>query len=90
VSEGRKVPHGDAAEIALTEIGHPLVMPKLLEKAIEYGAEIGGTDPLNNFRSSISKDDRFYSVKRGNIHYWWLKSLPLPPEGSSNSSFKQI
>ncbi len=41
-------------------------------------AEIGGNDPVNNFRSTVSKDKRFQPYKRNNMHFWWLTGEQLP------------
>ena len=85
IADGKKLSQGDAAEMVLRVSRMPLSIAPLMEAVLEKGAEIGGTDPLNNFRSTISKDERFYSVKHGNFYYWWLKDLPLPPRGNETA-----
>lgn len=93
-----RVPHGDAAEEALREAGEPLQIKPLMEAAIAKGAQISGDNPVNNFRSTVSKDERFASVQRGNTFFWWFEGEPLPPswneaaelvfdDGSADSSF---
>ncbi|MHA0316996.1 hypothetical protein ACXY7D_03425 [Sphingomonas melonis] len=77
--EGRKLPQADAAEIALRQQREPMPIGRLMEAAIERGAEIGGNDPLNNFRSTMSKDKRFRPCRRNNMYFWWLTGEPLPP-----------
>lgn len=72
-----KVPQGDAAEAALKANG-PLPVGVLLEKAVEKGAKVGGDKPLVSFRSMLSKDDRFYSLQRNNMYFWWLSDTDLP------------
>ena len=72
-----KVSQGDAAESALRDHG-PLPVGRLMEKAVEKGAKIGGDKPLVSFRSMLSKDDRFYSLQRNNMYFWWLKGVDLP------------
>lgn len=78
MTEHRRLSHAEAAEIALREAKQPLQTPQLLDAAKAAGAEIGGNDPLNNFRSTISKDDRFNSVKKSGSNYWWITGLDLP------------
>jgi hypothetical protein len=77
-SDTRKLSQADAAEVALAQRREPTPIGVLLEAAIERGAEIRGADPLSNFRSALSKDDRFYALRRNNMHYWWLKNELLP------------
>ena len=70
------------AEAALIANGEPLPIGRLLEAAIRHGAIIGGNKKLTNFRSTVSKDVRFYSLMRNGMYFWWLNELPLPPEWS--------
>lgn len=77
--ESAKIAQGDAAEIVLRLANKPLSISTLMQQAIERGAEIGGRDPLGNFRSTLSKDDRFTAVRRGQFYVWWLAGVPLPP-----------
>lgn len=86
MAENRKLSHAEAAEIALHNAAQPLTTPNLLEAAKEAGAEIGGNDPLNNFRSTISKDSRFKSVKKDGTSFWWIEGEPLPPEWNEATS----
>lgn len=79
LSETKKLSQAEAAEVALMQRREPTPIGLLLEAAIERGAEIRGTDPLANFRSALSKDDRFYVLRRNNMHFWWLKGEPVPP-----------
>lgn len=85
MAENRKLSHAEAALAALRNEKMPLPTPQLLEASKEAGAEIGGADPLNNFRSTISKDDRFYSVKKNGTSYWWLKGDALPSEWNDSA-----
>lgn len=78
LTDQKKPSQGDAAEFVLQQAREPLPIGRLFEAAIERGAAIGGTDPLANFRSAISKDDRFYSLRRNNLFFWWLKSEAVP------------
>lgn len=81
VKQGRaakRPSQSDAAEAALREKGEPLPTGRLMEAAQERGATVGGKDPLANIRSTLSKDDRFYSLMRNNMYFWWLSGVPLP------------
>ncbi len=85
MADHRNLSHAEAAEIALDKAGEPLATPQLLSAAKDVGAEIGGNDPLNNFRSTISKNERFYSVKKNGMSYWWVKGKALPPEWNDSA-----
>lgn len=80
--DASRVPHGDAADEALSESGEPLHIVALMEAAKAKGAKIGGDNPVNNFRSTLSKDDRFRSVQHNNAFFWWYKDRPLPQNWS--------
>lgn len=75
---GTRRTQGDAAEKALVDGGEPLPVGRLMEAAIKNGAHIGGTKPLISFRSTLSKDSRFYSLMRNNMYFWWLTDRDLP------------
>lgn len=72
-----RMSQADAAEQALLSNG-PLPVTPLMTQAIELGANVGGEKPLVSFRSTLSKDDRFYSIKRDGYFYWWLTNVDLP------------
>lgn len=78
----RSPSQADAAEIALTLRGQPLNLVRLFEAAQELGAEIGGSDPLATFRSSLSKDSRFTSLRTNAGYFWWLSGRPAPRKWS--------
>jgi len=80
VSEVKRLSQGDAAELALSEARHPLGIGKLLKASVNLGAEIRGADPLANFRSAVSKDARFFTIKRDGYHFWWVKNAPVPAD----------
>lgn len=73
----KKLSQPDAAMAALKDYG-PLPIGRLMEKAMEKGANIGGGKPIANFRSALSKDERFYSLKRNGLYFWWLTDVELP------------
>lgn len=79
IPEHRKVSQADAAEMVLRMAKEPLPVGRLMEVAIEQGAEIGGANGLNNFRTVLSRDARFRPVKRNNASFWWLTDEPLSP-----------
>ena len=74
-----RISHADAAEEALNEEGAPMTLPDLMAAAKAKGAQIGGENPVNNFRSTLSKDERFRSVQRDDKFFWWFEGKPLPP-----------
>lgn len=76
-ASGQRLSQGDAAEKALRRAG-PLPVGRLMEAAAELGAQIGGEKPLVSFRSTLSKDNRFYSVKRNGMFFWWLTGIDFP------------
>jgi len=79
-TDTRKLSQGDAAELVLMQHQEPLQISQLMQEVQNKGAEIGGTDPLNNFRSTVSKDARFRTCKRNNMYFWWLAGQPFPPQ----------
>jgi hypothetical protein len=74
----KRLSQADAGEVVLRERGEPLPVGRLMEAAIAKGAAASGKNPLANYRSALSKDDRFYSLTRNNMYFWWLKDVPLP------------
>jgi len=73
----QRLSQGDAAALALKANG-PLPVGRLMESAMARGAVIGGGKPLISFRSTLSKDPRFYSLKRNGMFFWWLTDVELP------------
>lgn len=78
-SGGKKVSQGDVAEAVLKKNG-PMPIGLLLEGSMDAGAKVGGEKPLASFRSMLSKDERFYSLQRNNMFFWWLNGVELPEE----------
>jgi hypothetical protein len=78
--EATRISHATAGEAALRKHGQPLPIGRLMEAARAEGATIGGNDPLANFRSSLSKDDRLASIMRNGMYFWWIKGEPLPSD----------
>src|SRR5271155_5328802 len=59
----KKVSQLAGAAQALEHAGHPLPIKELMERAEAAGAVIGGDNKQVNFGSSLSKSDKFRSVK---------------------------
>jgi hypothetical protein len=77
-SKQQRITQADAAEAALRDKGEPLPVGRFMEAAEAKGASFAGKNPLANFRSAVSKDERFYSFARNNMYFWWFKGEPLP------------
>lgn len=77
-SDHKKLSQGDAAEVVLRRGAEPVPIGRLIEKVVQLGVVLGGSDPVANFRSMMSKDERFYTLRRNNMYFWWVKDEPLP------------
>lgn len=75
-----RITHADAAITVLQHHGKPMPIHDLLAEAAKRGARIGGTNPLANFRSTLSKDERFYAFTKDSTFYWWLDGKALPDD----------
>lgn len=74
----KRVTQSAVAESVLKSMGEPLPVGRWLEKSIERGINIRGDDPLSNFRSTVSRDKRFYNFVRNGMYFWWLNGVELP------------
>lgn len=74
----KRITQADIAERVLKACGEPLPIGRWLEKCIKDGIGVKGDDPLPNFRSTASRDKRFYNFTRNNMYFWWLKGVELP------------
>ena len=74
----RKITQADVAENVLRQKGVPMPTEQFMEAAIKAGAGVGGNNPINNFRSVLSRDNRFESIMREGLYFWWLKDTALP------------
>jgi hypothetical protein len=72
----KSLSQGDAAEEVLRLVNTPLRLTDLLVGIEEKGVVVTG-DRIANFRSSLSRDTRFYSLKFDNQYLWWLNGVPL-------------
>ena len=73
-----RITQGDVAARVLKANGQPLPIGRWLEKSVAGGINIKGDDPLPNFRSTVSRDKRFHSIKRNNMYFWWFTDIDLP------------
>lgn len=78
VRKRRRPSQGDVAYSCLQQHGAPLHIRTLMDKVIERGVKISGADPLPNFRSTLSRDNRFTSIMKDGGYYWWLTASPVP------------
>lgn len=74
----KRITQADVAERVLRKAGEPLPIGRWLEKCVEDGIGIKGEDPLANFRSTASRNARFYNFTRNNMYFWWLAGVELP------------
>lgn len=74
----KRLTQTEGAAAALRENGAPLPSGLLMEAAGKLGVRLGGADPLANFRTSLSKDGRFISLRRNSMSFWWFKDEPVP------------
>lgn len=84
IADQKKLSQGDAAEMVLLTKREPLLLTNLLQETIAMGASIGGADPLANFRSALSKDERFFVFKHKGSYLWWLSKEPVPAAWTSD------
>lgn len=75
----RKLSQADAAEQILRETGKPMTGANLLKALPAKGVQVGGEKPDVNFTSTLSRDERFYSLRENGTYFWWLVGLPVPP-----------
>jgi hypothetical protein len=79
----RGISHADAAAAVLEDQGEPVPLVNLLELVRSKGAVVGGTDPSINLSSTLSKDDRFESIRFNGRRCWWLAGHRLPKNESA-------
>lgn len=72
-----KPTQSDAAMTVLRELG-PMGIKDILDLAVAQGATAGGSNPLVNFRSALSKDERLYSFRHNGEYLWWITGVDLP------------
>jgi hypothetical protein len=76
----QQISQADAAEKVMDRAGEPVPIAELVQKVREEGAQVGGSDPHINLSSTLSKDDRFRSVRYGGRQAWWLRRRRYPGE----------
>ena len=91
-SKERALSQGDASALVLHEAGKPLPINIILPRVREKGAQVAGADPLTNLSSSLSRDERFVSVRIDGVAHWTFRNDPrtafagvtqIPAEGLS-------
>lgn len=75
----RRVSQADGAALVLEEQGKPMpsvtLMPAVADKGINVSS---GPNALTNFGSTMSRDERFESVRHDGVYYWWFRGTELP------------
>ena len=79
VEERRPTSQAEAAWLALQNAGKPLTIAELIKELSEAGVTVGGANPKINLSSTLSRDERFVSMKWNNSACWWLADRQ-PPE----------
>ncbi|MFN5129405.1 MAG: hypothetical protein ACK519_05075 [Sphingomonadaceae bacterium] len=74
----KRVTQVDVAAHVLHQAGEPLTVNEWLKRCLRQGIGVKGEDPLPNFRSTVSRSDRFYNFTHEGTYYWWLKGVALP------------
>jgi hypothetical protein len=74
----KRVTQIDVAKSVLRRHGEPLTINEWLSKSLAQGIGIKGSQPLPNFRSTVSRSDLFYNFTLDRIFYWWLTGVDLP------------
>jgi hypothetical protein len=74
----RRVSQLAAAEKVLDRMGHPMPVADLMDGAIKEGAVLAGAKPIVSFASSLSKSDKFKSVRWNGAYAWWFTDRPIP------------
>ena len=75
-----RLSQADAAAAALKQAGQPLHIADLLPLVRQWGATVAGNEPSVNLSSSLSRDNRFRSLRLSGRHFWWLANEAIPPE----------
>jgi len=79
VSPTAKVKQGEASYNAIANAGIPLSIEELVPAVERAGAKLTGNKNVN-LSSSLSRDDRFISVKWRGANKWWIVGRKLPDE----------
>ena len=77
VGSNRPPRQSDIAYQILDQAGRPLTIAELVDRFAQEGHPVGGNDPKMNLASTLSKDDRFESVKIGGLSRWWIQGRVL-------------
>lgn len=74
---GKRVSQGDATALVLEERG-PSQIVDLLNIIPDKGGFVGGEKPAINLTSTLSKDQRFVSIRKNGNYFWWFSGRDLP------------
>jgi hypothetical protein len=77
-SESTGMSQADAAAAVLEDRGQPVPIANLVELVTQKGAPVGGKEPTINLSSTLSKDERFKSVRFNGRACWWFANRSLP------------
>jgi hypothetical protein len=75
--------HADAAERVLKEYGQPVSTSDLLEFMKMADVQVGGSAPLVNLSSTLSKDRRFISIRFNGQSCWALSEWQQDSKGAT-------
>jgi len=69
--------HANGAYKAFRDLKRPMTIAELVSTLAANGLVVGGSDPHVNLSSTLSKDDRFESVRWNGRRCWWLRGVSL-------------
>jgi len=75
---GKRVTNADIADRVLRASDAPLAVEDWMNRTIAEGANIKGENPLANFRSTVSRDQRFTNFRYNGGYYWWPVGVQRP------------
>src|ERR1043166_6484986 len=68
------------ADFPLPRAGEPLPISVLVERVRALGAKVGGKTPNINLGSTLSRSEKYESVRFHGSPAWWFKGMPVPDE----------
>lgn len=75
-----RLPQADAAARVMDQRDEPIPIAELVPLVRQAGAHVGGNDPEASLSSTLSKDERFRSVRFNGRPAWWFRSKSYPGE----------
>ena len=76
----------EGAHIIIRSFRRPFTVGELVESLSRYGIQVGGKDKSVNLSSTLSKDERFESIRYEGRACWWIKGLPMPESNTAGKS----